>query len=77
MILANRATAWLASANVPKELHVVTCCTCYRFEKRDRDPKVCGDALREHYAVAHPEVAEKRGWDLREGADGATVPGNA
>ena len=60
-----------------KELHVVTCCTCYRFEKRDRDPKVCGDALREHYAVAHPEVAEKRGWDLREGADGATVPGNA
>ena len=62
---------------MPKDLHVVICTTCWKYELRDPDPKKCGDGLREHYAVAHPEVAEKRGWDLREGADGATVPGNA
>jgi hypothetical protein len=55
-------------------MHVVTCCTCYRFEKRDRDPKVCGDVLREHYALMHPEEAQKRKWSVSmEGAP--TEPG--
>jgi len=50
-----------------KELHIVTCTSCpgYSWEFRDKDPRKCGDALREHYAVAHPEKAYIRGWDVK------------
>jgi hypothetical protein len=49
-----------------KDLHVVICTTCWKYELRDPDPKKCGDGLREHYAVAHPAKGLERDWGMAE-----------